>query len=424
MFRWMVPLLQGGVLFIVCAPLVIGSSTLLGQITGSAGAALVVLAGIAAAGTAGATLITGRPILLAPHMGLTALCCFNLYWGNGFSYPEILTIVTVGGGILVLFSVTGLVGRIVMAVPPVLVAAMGAAVGLALAAVGLRYAGIVVTHPVSAVTLGSLAARVPVVVGIGFAASVVAYARGHKYYLEIGAVGSFIAALCLGLATAPEFMVSLTPFTELSLLHTKVDIAMLEQWDRVLSLLLFLLVDALAMLVTLRECFSLSEQKINQVMTLNGACLIVSAVLGAPGVSLVPESLLARAYPDRAPAIGLRVVVFLLVGSAVPGLIAYFGNGLDFGGTGLQYPLVASTLFLGGLTCVTALRAVDFDNREAITTVGTVVLLAVFSGSISTAFVGGLAAITLYRTAMGNARTVPLWCLLTLGMGLIWRLIS
>lgn len=424
MFRLIMPLFQGTVLLIACAPLLIGSSTLIGQITGSAGAAFVTMAVIAALGTAGATLFTDRPVLVAPYMGLTAICCFNLYWGNGIPYSTILLVVAITGSVLVAISVTGIAGHILNAVPPVLVAAMGAAVGLAMASVGLRYAGIIVSHPLSDLAIGSLAARVPLVVGTGLIAGFSAYSRNHKYYLEIGAAVSLFAALCVGLVSSPELTVSLSPYSQLNFPVAQIPTSLPVQWEGIISLALLIVLDTLAMLVVLRECFSLSEQQINRVSAVNGACLIVCAVLGAPGVALVPESSLARVQTNRWSAPTLWLGGLLIIGSVVPGLIAYSGVGLDFGRTGLQYPLVSSILLLGGLTLTTALRGVDWSNRESSFTVGTVILLAVFGGSIATAFVGGLGVIAISRMVTRKAGTLPQWCYLTLGLGIMWRLIS
>ena len=423
MFRRITPLIQMFVLFIACAPLLIGSSTLIGQITGSAGAALVAMTLVTAIGTAAAMLITGRPILLAPHIALTAACSFNLVWGNGFAYSSLLTIVAVAGGVLLVLGVTGIAGRIVMAIPPVLAAAMGIAVGLELATTGLRYAGVILTHPVSAITIGSFAARVPLVAGIGLTAGFIAWARNCKYYLEIGAAVSLLTALCVGLVSAPELTVSLTPYGELNFTGPQIDGSMPAHWDRIVALGLFILLNALALLVVFREYFSLSVQKLNQMMALNGACLIVSALLGAPGIALAPEALLARVHANRNGAAGLWFFGLLIIGSIVPGLIMYFGNGVDFGGVGIQYPLAAGTLILGGLTCTTAFRWADWSNGETALTTGTVILFAVSGGSIATAFVAGLGVITLHRTVTGKVDTLPFWCYFTLGFGLIWRFI-
>ncbi|AEH50751.1 NCS2 family permease [Pseudothermotoga thermarum] len=123
-------------------------------------------------GSVVATLIMGfyanYPFALAPGMGLNAYFAFTVCLKMGIDWRVALAAVFVEGLIFILLTVTGARAYVIKAVPNVVKLATGAGIGLFIAFIGLRSAGIVVSDPATAVSLGHLTDPNVVVAIIGF----------------------------------------------------------------------------------------------------------------------------------------------------------------------------------------------------------------------------------------------------------------
>jgi len=107
------------------------------------------------------TLIMGLwanwPVGLAPGMGLNAFFTYGVVLGMGYSYQQALAAVFVAGIVFLILSITPARRYIVNSIPGSMKLGIGAGIGLFLAIIGFKNAGIVVDHPATLVTLGDMA---------------------------------------------------------------------------------------------------------------------------------------------------------------------------------------------------------------------------------------------------------------------------
>jgi len=96
------------------------------------------------------------PIALAPGMGLNAYFTYSVVKGMGVPWEVALGAVFLSGVAFVLLTLFGLRQLIISAIPTELYAAVAVGIGLFIALIGFRNAGIVVTSPTTAVTMGNL----------------------------------------------------------------------------------------------------------------------------------------------------------------------------------------------------------------------------------------------------------------------------
>ncbi|MBI1786178.1 MAG: NCS2 family permease [Acidobacteria bacterium] len=96
------------------------------------------------------------PIALAPGMGLNAYFTYTVVKGMGVSWQAALGAVFLSGVIFLLLTLVGVRQLIVEAIPHELYNAVAAGVGLFIAWIGFRNAGIIVPDPATTVTLGNL----------------------------------------------------------------------------------------------------------------------------------------------------------------------------------------------------------------------------------------------------------------------------
>ena len=96
------------------------------------------------------------PIALAPGMGLNAYFTYAVVKGMGVPWQTALGAVFISGIAFLLMTAFGLRQLIVATIPTELYAAVAAGVGLFIALIGFRNAGIIVPNAATTVTLGNL----------------------------------------------------------------------------------------------------------------------------------------------------------------------------------------------------------------------------------------------------------------------------
>src|SRR5580692_4145330 len=128
--------------------------------------AILGAAGMPVAGAAAATclaagfgsllmgLVSNYPLALAPGMGLNAYFTYTVVQGMGVPWQTALGCVFLSGVAFMLLTVAGVRQLIIRAVPRSLFAAVGGGIGLFIAFIGLRDAGIIVPSQGTVVALG------------------------------------------------------------------------------------------------------------------------------------------------------------------------------------------------------------------------------------------------------------------------------
>ena len=101
-------------------------------------------------------LIANYPIALAPGMGLNAYFTFTVVKGMGLPWETALGCVFLSGVAFLVLTVAGIRQLIVGAIPRPLFSAVAAGVGLFIAFIGLKEAGVIVADPATTVALGDL----------------------------------------------------------------------------------------------------------------------------------------------------------------------------------------------------------------------------------------------------------------------------
>ncbi len=96
------------------------------------------------------------PFALAPGMGLNAFFAYSIVLTMGYTWQFALTAVLIEGIIFILLTLTGLRQKIVDAMPLVLRQSIAPGIGLFIAFIGLKSAGLVAPSEATFVTLGNL----------------------------------------------------------------------------------------------------------------------------------------------------------------------------------------------------------------------------------------------------------------------------
>lgn len=130
-------------------------------------AALVTITALsAAAATVLMAFMTNYPLALAPGMGINAMFAFYICGVLGIHWSDALGMVFINGFVFLLLSLTGIRERIVKAIPYPLKIAITCGIGMFIAFIGLKNAGVIVANPNTFVTAGNFASG-PVALCLG-----------------------------------------------------------------------------------------------------------------------------------------------------------------------------------------------------------------------------------------------------------------
>ena len=99
------------------------------------------------------------PLALAPGMGLNAYFTYTVVKGMGISWQVALGAVFISGITFLVLTAAGVRKMIVSAIPTELYAAVAAGIGLFIALIGLRNAGIIVPNPATLAAWGICGVR-------------------------------------------------------------------------------------------------------------------------------------------------------------------------------------------------------------------------------------------------------------------------
>ncbi len=157
-------------------------------------------------------IVARYPFAQAPGMGLNAYFAFTVVLGQKIPWQTALGAVAISGCIFILLSVLGVRQAIVRAVPHHLKYSVTAGIGMFLAFIGLKNAGLVITSPATFVTLGSFASSAALIAIVGLILTAVLFVRRVPGAILIGIIGSTLVAIVSRAAVYAGPQHALVPF--------------------------------------------------------------------------------------------------------------------------------------------------------------------------------------------------------------------
>jgi len=139
------------------------------------------------------------PLALAPGMGLNAYFAYSVVIGMHVPWQTALGAVFLSGIAFLLLTLFGVRQLLLATIPAELYAAVSAGVGVFIAFIGLRSAGLLVPHPATVLALGNLRDPKVALSCFGLLLIAVLMARRVPAAILIGVLTSTVLALCFGL---------------------------------------------------------------------------------------------------------------------------------------------------------------------------------------------------------------------------------
>lgn len=151
------------------------------------------------------------PIGLAPGMGTNAYFAFYVCGVMGIPWQTALGAVFLSGIAFLVLSVTGFREKIIDAIPDSMKHSVAAGIGIMIAFVGLKEAGIIVKNDTVLVGLGNMAEPGPAVAIAGIVITVVFLAKKIRGALLWGILITTAIAIAAGVSKPPEAVISMPP---------------------------------------------------------------------------------------------------------------------------------------------------------------------------------------------------------------------
>jgi AGZA family xanthine/uracil permease-like MFS transporter len=170
--------LQAGLTTFTAMAYILAVNPLILKEAGMPQAALVTVTALTAAiSTLLMAFMTNFPLALAPGMGINAYFTYTVCIGAGVSWQSALGLVFVNGVMFLLLSLTGVREKIVNSIPYSLKIAITCGVGLFIAFLGLKSAGIIAGHKETFVTQGDFSSPAVALAFFGIILTAIMVAR-------------------------------------------------------------------------------------------------------------------------------------------------------------------------------------------------------------------------------------------------------
>jgi AGZA family xanthine/uracil permease-like MFS transporter len=414
--------LAGFTTFLTMAYIVIVNPAILGQ-AGMPIAAVAAATCLAAGfGSILMGLIANYPIALAPGMGLNAYFTFTVVKGMGLPWETALGCVFLSGIAFLVLTVAGIRQLIVGAIPRPLFSAIAAGIGLFIAFIGLKEAGIIVANPATTVALGDLTQPTAILAILGLVVMGGLMVWRVKGAILIGILVAAAAGWALGLAKVVPGEYGLAALTATAL---KLDIPAALHLNggagmaiaEVIFVFLFVdLFDNVGTLVAVTKKAGLVQPdgtipRLNRILTADSIATIGGSLAGTSTVVSYIESASGVAAGGRTGLTAIVVgVLFLLTLFFAPWVQA------------IPAAATAPALIIVGSMMVGALADIDWDDPGVAIPAFLTVIAIPLTFSIANGLAFGITAFAVLKLVRGQARPGD-WLLFVLAALFVARFI-
>lgn len=347
-------------------------------------------------------LYANYPIALAPGMGLNAYFAFEVVGRLGYSWQAALGAVFLSGCLFLVISLFKIREWLVNAIPRSQKLAISAGIGLFLALIGMKNAGLVVDHPATLLTVGNLHQPTLLLALAGLIAIIVLEYRKVRGGVILGVLGVTVIAILSGLSSFAG-VVSTPPSLAPTFLAMDIQGALqLGLLSVVMTFFLVEVFDATGTLIGVAHRAGLLDRdgklpRVNRALMADSSAIAIGAALGTSSTTAYIESAAGTSVGGRT---GLTAVVV-----GVLFLLSLFLSPLA--GSVPAYATAPALIYVAILMS----RGLAEINWDDLTESAPAVLCALsmpFLFSIAHGIAVGFVSYVLIKLLSGRARDIPI----------------
>ncbi|EID0060030.1 NCS2 family permease [Vibrio vulnificus] len=347
-------------------------------------------------------LLANYPIAQAPGMGLNAFFTYAVVLGMGYTWQVALAAVFVSGVLFILLSIFKIREWIINSIPLSLRTGISAGIGLFLAFIALKNAGIVVDNPATFVSLGDITSLAPALAAFGFFLTIALVHRGVKGAVMIAILA--VTALGLVFGDVQWAGVMSTP-SSIAPTFMQLDFSAVFEVGMISVVFAFLFVDLFdtaGTLVGVATKANLIEKdgklpRLNKALLADSTATSVGALLGTSNTTSYIESVSGVAAGGRTGLTAVVVGVLFLLAlffSPLAGMIPAYAT--------------AGALFYVAILMLSGLVSIDWRDLTEAAPVVVTCLLMPLTFSIAEGISLGFIAYAAIKLFSGKGRDVSL----------------
>ncbi|MBI5245109.1 MAG: NCS2 family permease [Elusimicrobia bacterium] len=361
--------------------------------------------------------LANYPIAQAPLMGENFFFAYTVVLGMGVAWPKALALVLVSGLAFLALTLTKIREALVNSVPKALKLAIASGIGLFVALIGLKEAGLVVANPPTLVKLGPVASKPALLALFGFALTAGLMARKVRGSILLGMLATALLGGFLGLV---KFAGVFSAPPSLAPTFMKLDLAGLLSRDSASIILIFLfmtLFDTLGTLVGVgMQAGLMPEGKLERApkaLLCDAFATTAGACLGTSTVSSYIESATGVAEGGRTGLTAVAVGALFLLSLFFAPLVQSVGGAVALDGGGAIHPVTAPALILVGSLMMGMVKEIAWDDFTEATAAFITIAAIPFTFNIADGIAAGFIAYPLLKACAGMGREAPplLWAL-------------
>jgi AGZA family xanthine/uracil permease-like MFS transporter len=345
------------------------------------------------------------PFALAPGMGLNAFFAFTVVLGMGHSWQFALTAVFLEGLVFIALTAFNIREMIVNSIPNNMKHAISVGIGLFIAFIGLKNAGIIVSSPATFVTLGDLTDLTnnagAVVALLALVLTGVLLALKVKGALLIGILAGTVIGLAFGVTQLPTSF-DLTP-PSLSPIFMKFEWAQILTFDMMIVVFTFLFVDMFDTVGTLIGVSSKANMldkegrvpRVKQALMADAVGTTFGAMLGTSTVTTYVESAAGVSEGGRTGLTSLTVAILFFFALFLSPIFLMIPGAAT-----------APALILVGAMMMTPIKNIDFDDYTESIPVFLTIIMMPLTYSISEGILFGVLSYVILKLLTGKFKDI------------------
>lgn len=380
------------------------------------GAVFTATALASAVGTLLIAFMAKLPFAQAPSMGINAFFAFTLVQAMGYSWEAALAAIFVEGIIFILLTLFNVREQIVKCVPLNLRFAISSGIGMFIAFIGLKNAGIIVSDPATFVTLGAFTPTALLAM-MGIILSGVLMVMRVKGALFYSIIIITIVGIPMGVTHVPDHFTLLSMPQSLEPTFLKLDFQAIFTPDMALTIFALVFMDIFNTMGTLIGAAANTEmmdkegnvKNIKQAMMADAIATSTGALFGTSTVTTFVESASGIAEGGRT---GLTALVTALL----------FVLALFFSPLFLIIPSAATTgaLVMVGVLMLSSVRDINLSDLSEALPCFITILTMVLTYNIAEGMALGMISFTLVKLFSGQYKQLN-WTLVIVTIFLMIR---
>ncbi|PES37305.1 guanine permease [Priestia megaterium] len=351
-------------------------------------------------------LAANYPIAIAPGMGMNAYFAALVVGSNGsIDYATAFSAVFVAGIIFIILSLTSFREKLIEAIPNNLKHAISAGIGLFIAFIGLRSAGIIVANKSNLIGLGDLQSEKVVLTLIGLAITIILYTLNVNGALFFGMIITGLIAFFRGQLSfdkglfasphLPDGLMISNPFAAFG------DVIHHDLYTVVFSFLLVTIFDTTGTMVGVAQQAGLMKgnkmPRVRQALLADSFGTTIGALFGTSPTTAYVESSSGVAAGGRTGLTGVTVAILFIVAAFFSPIVSSVSG---------VAAITSPALIIVGSLMMGAVAKINWNDFDEAFPAFLVVLAMPLTSSIATGIALGFISYPLMKLVKGKGKQV------------------